>query len=170
MLASASSWCGRSSASSPRTWCGPSSSTTGPQPAGIRTSRASSCTRTASTTTGGWRTSGSTSSAAARRIGTDALHADATRRRYPRDPQGRLRPGRQGRSAPTYRASLTDEAFLATHLKDRAAGADPREVLYEDPDLGFCICGHVYADRRTAPRTTTAPAGPSTGRPPASPR
>jgi hypothetical protein len=40
--------------------------------------------------------------------------------------------------------ALKDEAFLATHLKDRAPGADPREVLYEDPDLGFCICGHVY--------------------------
>jgi len=41
--------------------------------------------------------------------------------------------------------ALRDEAFLATHLKDRAPGADPREVLYEDPDLGFCICGHVYS-------------------------
>ena len=40
--------------------------------------------------------------------------------------------------------ALKDEVFLATHLKDRAPGADPREVLYEDPDLGFCICGHVY--------------------------
>jgi hypothetical protein len=40
--------------------------------------------------------------------------------------------------------ALTDEAFVATHLKDRAAGADAREVLHEDPDLGFCICGHVY--------------------------
>jgi predicted metal-dependent enzyme (double-stranded beta helix superfamily) len=41
--------------------------------------------------------------------------------------------------------ALKDEAFVAAHLKARAAGADPREVLYEDPDLGFCICGHVYA-------------------------
>jgi hypothetical protein len=40
--------------------------------------------------------------------------------------------------------ALADRAFVATHLKDRAPGADPREVLYEDPDLGFCICGHVY--------------------------
>ncbi len=40
--------------------------------------------------------------------------------------------------------ALSDEAFVATHLKDRASGADPREVLYEDPELGFCICGHVY--------------------------
>jgi hypothetical protein len=40
--------------------------------------------------------------------------------------------------------SLADKAFIAAHLKDRAKGAHPREVLYEDPKLGFCICGHVY--------------------------
>ena len=40
--------------------------------------------------------------------------------------------------------ALTDDAFVATHLKDRPEGGHPREVLYEDPDLGFCICGHVY--------------------------
>jgi hypothetical protein len=41
--------------------------------------------------------------------------------------------------------SLSDKAFVAAHLKERAAGANPREVLYEDPELGFCICGHVYS-------------------------
>jgi hypothetical protein len=41
--------------------------------------------------------------------------------------------------------SLHDPAFLATHLKDRPPGANPREILYEDPEFGFCICGHVYA-------------------------
>ena len=40
--------------------------------------------------------------------------------------------------------ALTDDAFVATHLPDRAPGQHPRAVLYEDPDLGFCICGHVY--------------------------
>jgi hypothetical protein len=40
--------------------------------------------------------------------------------------------------------SLTDQTFIATHLKDRAPGANPRQVLYEDPELGFCVCGHVY--------------------------
>ncbi|HLH95913.1 MAG TPA: hypothetical protein VKW08_12445 [Xanthobacteraceae bacterium] len=40
--------------------------------------------------------------------------------------------------------ALADPAFLAAHLKDRAPKADPREILYEDPELGFCICGHVY--------------------------
>ena len=40
--------------------------------------------------------------------------------------------------------ALTDKAFIASHLKTRASGAHPREVLYEDPELGFCICGHVH--------------------------
>jgi len=40
--------------------------------------------------------------------------------------------------------ALGDDAFVTAHLKDRAPGAHPRELLYEDPELGFCICGHVY--------------------------
>jgi hypothetical protein len=43
--------------------------------------------------------------------------------------------------------ALVDEDFLAAHLKDKAAEANPREVLYQDPQLGFCICGHVYGSR-----------------------
>ena len=43
--------------------------------------------------------------------------------------------------------ALNDEAFLAAHLGGRAPGADPREVLYEDPELGFCICGHIYGGK-----------------------
>jgi hypothetical protein len=35
---------------------------------------------------------------------------------------------------------LKDEAFVAAHLGDDVA---EREVLYEDPELGFCILGHV---------------------------
>lgn len=41
-------------------------------------------------------------------------------------------------------AALKDDGFVAQYLKERAPGAHPREVLYEDPELGFCICGHVY--------------------------
>ena len=37
---------------------------------------------------------------------------------------------------------LHDEAFIAAHLT--AEQCKPRKVLYEDPELGFCICGHVY--------------------------
>ncbi len=40
--------------------------------------------------------------------------------------------------------ALMDDDFVATHLRDRAEGEDPRAVLFEDPNLGFCICGHVY--------------------------
>lgn len=40
--------------------------------------------------------------------------------------------------------ALTDPDFVASHLRDRAPGEHPREVLFEDPELGFCICGHVY--------------------------
>ena len=41
--------------------------------------------------------------------------------------------------------ALVDPLFVTTHLRDRAPGAHPREVLYEDPELSFCICGHVYS-------------------------
>lgn len=37
---------------------------------------------------------------------------------------------------------LLDEAFVEKHLT--ADQCKPRKVLYEDPELGFCICGHVY--------------------------
>jgi hypothetical protein len=37
---------------------------------------------------------------------------------------------------------LLDKDFVATHL--RADQCRPRKVLYEDPELGFCVCGHVY--------------------------
>jgi len=37
---------------------------------------------------------------------------------------------------------LRDEEFVAKHLT--AEQCRPRKVLYEDPELGFCICGHVY--------------------------
>lgn len=55
-------------------------------------------------------------------------------------------PGRAGKEAvgKFVTKALHDDAFIAAHLKDRAPGAHPREVLYEDPELGFCICGHVY--------------------------
>lgn len=37
---------------------------------------------------------------------------------------------------------LLDQDFIAKHLT--ADQCKPRKVLYEDPELGFCICGHVY--------------------------
>lgn len=38
--------------------------------------------------------------------------------------------------------ALKDQAFIEQHLT--AEQCKPRKVLYEDADLGFCICGHVY--------------------------
>ena len=40
---------------------------------------------------------------------------------------------------------LRDEAFVATHLTD---DVPERKILYEDPDLGFCILAHVYNGAR----------------------
>jgi predicted metal-dependent enzyme (double-stranded beta helix superfamily) len=36
---------------------------------------------------------------------------------------------------------LRDDTFIATHLRD---DVPERKILYEDPDLGFCILAHVY--------------------------
>ena len=41
--------------------------------------------------------------------------------------------------------ALRDEQFTAAVLPDRGDGAPVREILHEDPELGFCICGHVNA-------------------------
>jgi predicted metal-dependent enzyme (double-stranded beta helix superfamily) len=37
--------------------------------------------------------------------------------------------------------ALKDEAFVATNLND---STPERKILYEDPDLGFCILAHHY--------------------------
>ncbi|MAF49117.1 MAG: hypothetical protein QGH73_14770 [Rhodospirillales bacterium] len=38
--------------------------------------------------------------------------------------------------------ALQDEDFIQTHLGPDADS--PRNILYQDPDLGFCIIAHVY--------------------------
>ena len=38
--------------------------------------------------------------------------------------------------------ALNDESFRATHLGPEVT--KERDILYEDPDLDFCICAHVY--------------------------
>jgi len=40
---------------------------------------------------------------------------------------------------------LKDDAFIARHLGD---DVPERKILYEDPELGFCILAHVYAGAR----------------------
>jgi hypothetical protein len=53
-------------------------------------------------------------------------------------------PGRGGKEAVCKIVSkaLLDKEFVATHLT--AEQCRPRKVLYEDAELGFCVCGHVY--------------------------
>jgi predicted metal-dependent enzyme (double-stranded beta helix superfamily) len=43
---------------------------------------------------------------------------------------------------------LADQAFIAAHLGD---DGPERKILYEDPDLGFCILAHVYRGAKESP-------------------
>jgi predicted metal-dependent enzyme (double-stranded beta helix superfamily) len=56
-------------------------------------------------------------------------------------------PGPKGRTkvCALVRDVLKDDAFVAAHLPD---GAPERKILYEDPQLGFCILAHVYEGAR----------------------
>jgi len=45
------------------------------------------------------------------------------------------------------RQVLSDDEFVKTHLGDEVPA---RKVLYEDPELGFCILGHVHHDASSA--------------------
>ena len=51
-------------------------------------------------------------------------------------------PGVEGRKkvCAVVKDVLQDEAFVAEHLHDEVPD---RKILYEDPELGFCILGHV---------------------------
>ena len=46
------------------------------------------------------------------------------------------------------RRACTDTEFLDRHLGD--AAQQERNVLYEDPDLGFCILAHVYKGAKSS--------------------
>src|SRR5262247_2806065 len=52
-------------------------------------------------------------------------------------------PGPPGRDkvCAVVREVLVDESFLAKHLGD---DVPERKILYEDPELGFCILAHSY--------------------------
>jgi hypothetical protein len=43
--------------------------------------------------------------------------------------------------------ALEDEEFIATYLNDNTPD---RQVIYEDPELGFCICAHMSHGAREA--------------------
>ena len=58
--------------------------------------------------------------------------------------------GPAGRKAvvPFVAKALRDEAFVARHITKE--DCKPRKVLFEDPELGFAVCGHVYEGQSTA--------------------
>jgi hypothetical protein len=43
--------------------------------------------------------------------------------------------------------ALKDKTFIASYVNDNTPD---RQVIYEDPELGFCICAHVNRDAREA--------------------
>src|ERR1700756_3700447 len=79
---------------------------------------------------------------------TDTLTMSYTLDQFASDIRAALKadPGRDGKLTVGRHVerALKDRDFIEAHLKPRAKGADPRGVLYEDGELGFCICGHVY--------------------------
>src|ERR671922_1353324 len=56
-------------------------------------------------------------------------------------------PGGRVKVRDLVREVLKDEKFLATYLNDNTPD---RQVIYEDPELGFCICAHVNREAREA--------------------
>jgi hypothetical protein len=79
---------------------------------------------------------------------TDTMTMSYTLDQFAADIRAALKadPGRNGKLAVGRHVerALKDKDFVASNLKPRAKGGDAREVLFEDPELGFCICGHVY--------------------------
>lgn len=59
-------------------------------------------------------------------------------------------PGPAGREqvCAALREVLKDEAFIEKHLNDRTG---ERDILYEDPELGFCILAHHYRGPKVSP-------------------
>jgi hypothetical protein len=52
-------------------------------------------------------------------------------------------PGGRAKVREHLERALKDSTFVETHLGPGATSE--RTILYEDPDLGFCICAHVYS-------------------------
>jgi predicted metal-dependent enzyme (double-stranded beta helix superfamily) len=59
-------------------------------------------------------------------------------------------PGPEGRQqvCTRLREILKDDEFVATHLGD---DMPERKILYEDPELGFCILAHVNQGAKESP-------------------
>ena len=45
--------------------------------------------------------------------------------------------------------ACNDQEFISQHLGPE--NNEPRKILYEDPNLGFCILAHVYTGERGSP-------------------
>ena len=56
-------------------------------------------------------------------------------------------PAGRGKVRELVQEVLKDEKFLATYLNENTPD---RQVIYEDPELGFCICAHLNRDAREA--------------------
>jgi hypothetical protein len=58
-------------------------------------------------------------------------------------------PGVEGRKkvCAVVREVLKDDEFVKTYLGD---DVPERKILFEDPELGFCILGHVHHDARNS--------------------
>ncbi|HSN39994.1 MAG TPA: hypothetical protein VLT92_07345 [Burkholderiales bacterium] len=59
-------------------------------------------------------------------------------------------PGPAGRDrvCALLRGVLTDQQFVARHFDDQTP---ERKILYEDPELGFCILAHYYKGAKESP-------------------
>lgn len=59
-------------------------------------------------------------------------------------------PGPAGRDkvCALLRGVLTDQQFVARHFDDQTPD---RKILYEDPELGFCILTHYYKGAKESP-------------------
>jgi predicted metal-dependent enzyme (double-stranded beta helix superfamily) len=57
-------------------------------------------------------------------------------------------PAGRGRICKRLEGLLRDQAFVSSLLKDSTS---ERQVVYEDPDLGFCILAHNYAGAKDSP-------------------
>ncbi|HEX3952938.1 MAG TPA: hypothetical protein VHW90_05155 [Stellaceae bacterium] len=59
-------------------------------------------------------------------------------------------PGPQGRKnvCELVQKACTDEEFVSKHLP---SDGPERKILFEDPELGFCILGHVHEGAKESP-------------------
>ncbi len=59
-------------------------------------------------------------------------------------------PGPSGRQqvCEYVRKACMDSEFVATHLGDE--GAEERKILWQDPDMGFCVLAHVYRGAKSS--------------------